>query len=122
MAARALHDRGGPSQHLREAAHGGTAVSLALVSCVAVSACRTPQTAGRRYAFCPTAKYNNMPTTGSSSTIKAQSSFPVPDIELTRNWLRVFGNAEASRMGHGVGQQRHTRAVRSEKWWDSVAA
>src|SRR6266446_7879052 len=24
-------------------------------------------------------------------------------------------------MGQGVGQQRHTRAVRSEKWWDSVA-
>ena len=38
------------------------------------------------------------------------------------NWLRVFGHAEASRMGTGVWQQRHTRAVRSEKWWDSVAA
>src|SRR6266446_5663950 len=38
------------------------------------------------------------------------------------NWLRVFGHAEASRMGQGVWQQRHTRAVRSEKWWDSVAA
>ena len=31
------------------------------------------------------------------------------------NWLRVFGHAEASRMGQGVGQQRHTRVVRSEK-------
>jgi hypothetical protein len=41
---------------------------------------------------------------------------------LLWNWLRVFGHAEASRMGQGVGQQRHTRAVRSEKWWDSVAA
>src|SRR6266446_9143993 len=39
-----------------------------------------------------------------------------------KNWLRVFGNAEASRMGQGGGQQRHTRAERSEKWWDSVAA
>ena len=39
-----------------------------------------------------------------------------------RNWLRVFGNAEASRMGSGVGQQRYTSAVRSEKWRDSVAA
>jgi hypothetical protein len=38
------------------------------------------------------------------------------------NWLRVFGNAEASRMGQGVGQPRQTRAVPSEKWWDSVAA
>src|SRR5712691_5150512 len=41
---------------------------------------------------------------------------------LRMNWLRVFGHAEASRMGQGVWQQRHTRAVRSEKWWDSVAA
>ena len=38
------------------------------------------------------------------------------------HWLRVFGNAEASRMGQGVGQQRHTREVQSEKWWDSVTA
>ncbi len=43
-------------------------------------------------------------------------------IRLNLNWLRVFGHAEASRMGQGVWQQRHTRAVRSEKWWDSVAA
>src|SRR5207249_9415801 len=41
---------------------------------------------------------------------------------LSMNWLRVFGNAEASRMGQGGGQQHHTRAERSEKWWDSVAA
>jgi hypothetical protein len=41
---------------------------------------------------------------------------------LNKKWLRVFGNAEASRMGQGVGQQRHTRAVRSEKWRDSVVA
>jgi len=33
-----------------------------------------------------------------------------------RNWLQVFGNAEASHMGQSVGQPRHTRAVRSEKW------
>jgi hypothetical protein len=45
-------------------------------------------------------------------------SYPV----LAMDWLRVFGNAEASRMGQGVGQQRHTRAVQSEKWWDSVTA
>ena len=38
------------------------------------------------------------------------------------NWLRVFSNAEASRMGHGVGPQRHTRAERSEKGWYSMAA
>jgi len=31
------------------------------------------------------------------------------------NWLRVFRSAEASRMGQGGRQQRHTRAVRSEK-------
>jgi len=31
-------------------------------------------------------------------------------------WLRVFGNAKASRMGQGGGHQRHTRAVRPEKW------
>ena len=37
------------------------------------------------------------------------------------NWLRVFGHAAASRMGHGGGQQRHTSAVQSEKWGDSVA-
>src|SRR5438132_3490562 len=37
------------------------------------------------------------------------------------NWLRVFGNAEASRIGQDVWQQRHTRTVRSEKWWYSVA-
>src|SRR2546422_1203603 len=41
---------------------------------------------------------------------------------LSKNWLRVFGHAEASRMGSGVGQQRYTRAVRSAKWRDSVAA
>jgi hypothetical protein len=39
-----------------------------------------------------------------------------------RNWLRVFGHVEASRMGQGVWQPLHTRAGRSEKWWDSVAA
>jgi hypothetical protein len=38
------------------------------------------------------------------------------------NWLRVFGNAEASRMSQGVGQQRHKRAVGSAKWWDLVTA
>jgi len=38
------------------------------------------------------------------------------------NWLRVFGDAEASRMGQGGGQQRYPRAVQSEKWGDSVAA
>jgi cytochrome P450 len=37
------------------------------------------------------------------------------------NWLRILGNAEASRIGQGVWQQLHTRAVQSEKWWDSVA-
>src|SRR5713101_115292 len=31
------------------------------------------------------------------------------------NWLRVLRSAEAARIGPGVGQQRHTRAVRSEK-------
>src|SRR5882724_12038096 len=34
---------------------------------------------------------------------------------LSANWLRVFCRAEASRMGHGVRQPLHTRAVRSEK-------
>jgi len=38
------------------------------------------------------------------------------------NWLRVFGNAEASRLGQGVWPQLHARAVPSEKWWDSMAA
>src|SRR6266851_1413053 len=37
------------------------------------------------------------------------------------NWLRVFGNAEASRMSQGVWPQLHARAVPSEQWWDSVA-
>jgi len=41
---------------------------------------------------------------------------------LKMNWLRVSGHTEASRMGHGVGQQRHTRAEWSEKWRDSMAA
>src|SRR6266849_5359958 len=31
------------------------------------------------------------------------------------NWLRVLRSAEAARIGPGVWQQRHTRAVRSEK-------
>ncbi len=31
------------------------------------------------------------------------------------NWLRVFRSAEASRLGHGVSQPLHARAVRSEK-------
>ena len=31
------------------------------------------------------------------------------------NWWRVLRSAEASRIGPGVGQQRHTRAVRAEK-------
>ena len=33
---------------------------------------------------------------------------------LQVNWLRVFGNAEAARMGQGVWQQLHTRAVRQK--------
>jgi hypothetical protein len=37
------------------------------------------------------------------------------------NWLRVFGHAEVSRMGQGVGQPRHTRAVLSEQWRYSMA-
>src|SRR5712691_8145724 len=40
------------------------------------------------------------------------SLFP-PGLPL--NWLRVLRSAEAARIGPGVGQQRHTRAVRSEK-------
>src|SRR2546425_11009553 len=31
------------------------------------------------------------------------------------DWLRVLRSAEAARIGPGVWQQRHTRAVRSEK-------
>jgi hypothetical protein len=31
------------------------------------------------------------------------------------NWLRVFRGADASRIGPGGGQERHTRAVWSEK-------
>lgn len=34
---------------------------------------------------------------------------------ITMNWLRVFSSAEASRLGHGVSQQQHTRAMRLEK-------
>jgi hypothetical protein len=34
-------------------------------------------------------------------------SYPV----LSMNWLRVFGNAEASRMGQGVGQQGFDHGV-----------
>src|SRR5712692_11855896 len=34
---------------------------------------------------------------------------------FTLNWLRVFGSADASRIGRDGRQQRHTRAVRSEK-------
>ena len=43
--------------------------------------------------------------------------------------LRVFRRADASRMGQGLGQQRHTKAVRSEKCvvlrrrtWDGTAS
>src|SRR6266571_4943306 len=39
---------------------------------------------------------------------------------LIMNWLRVFRSAEAARVGQGGRQQRHTRAVRSEKWGGSV--
>jgi hypothetical protein len=38
-----------------------------------------------------------------------------------QNWLWVFGNAEAFRIGQGVWAQLHARAVLSEQWWDSVA-
>jgi hypothetical protein len=31
------------------------------------------------------------------------------------NWLRVFRSADATRLGHGVRQERQTRAVQSEK-------
>jgi hypothetical protein len=34
---------------------------------------------------------------------------------LSLNWLRVFRSAAASRIGPSIGQQRHTRAVWSEK-------
>ena len=46
----------------------------------------------------------------------------VLDESIPLHWLRVFGDAEASRMGQGGGHQRHTSAVRSEKGGDSVAA
>ena len=61
---------------------------------------------------------------GSAPVLVKKSIAPAPlkDIALSRNWLRVFRSAEAARLGPGVGQQRHTRAVRSKKWWDSVAA
>jgi len=35
---------------------------------------------------------------------------------------RYRGTPPLLAMGQGGGQQRHTRAERSEKWWDSVAA
>ena len=35
---------------------------------------------------------------------------------------RYRGTPPLLAMGQGGGQQRHTRAVSSEKWWDSVAA
>src|SRR2546425_2312833 len=38
-----------------------------------------------------------------------------PSNDISMNWLRVFRSAEASRISPGVGQQLHTRAVRSEK-------
>jgi predicted cupin superfamily sugar epimerase len=41
--------------------------------------------------------------------------------DIPLNWLRVFGNAEASRLGQDVWPQRHARVVPSEKWCDSVA-
>jgi len=34
--------------------------------------------------------------------------------ESIMNWLRVFGNTEAVRIGQGVWQQLHTRAVRQK--------
>ena len=43
-------------------------------------------------------------------------------VTLAMNWLQVFGNAEASRMGQGVRPQLHARAMPSEKRRDSVAA
>ena len=46
----------------------------------------------------------------------------VLDESISLHWLRVFGDAEASRMGQGVWQPRHTSAARSEKGEDSVAA
>ncbi len=50
-----------------------------------------------------------------------QSNGPVRSATLSMNWLRVFGHTEVSRMGQGRGQPRHTRAVRSEQCWDSMA-
>ena len=41
---------------------------------------------------------------GRVSDVEMMTSMPL--IYKTLNWLRVFGNAEASRMGSGVGQQR----------------
>ncbi len=31
------------------------------------------------------------------------------------NWLRVFRRADAARIGQGLWQQRHTKAMQSEK-------
>src|SRR5262245_38607737 len=38
-----------------------------------------------------------------------------PIIGMIANWLRVFRRADASRMGQGRRQQRHTQAVPPEK-------
>src|SRR5713101_4125736 len=51
---------------------------------------------------------------GSGSNPASLAGTDGPQI-LRVNWLRVLRSAEAARIGPGVGQQRHTRAVRSEK-------
>src|SRR5712691_4226092 len=47
---------------------------------------------------------------------------PANGVLYLLNWLRVFGNAAASRMGHGVWPSLHARTVPSKKWWASTAA
>src|SRR5439155_18252450 len=81
-------------KYILEQSHGVPPVSVALDhitfkeegSCgySSVKTVRSIDIIHCNYAFCPTAKYSSIPTTGSSSTIKTHSSLPSPDIELTR--------------------------------------
>jgi hypothetical protein len=62
------------------------------------------------------------PALAPGDRLTGQSDCPVRSATFSMNWWRVFGHAEVSRMGQGVGQPRHTRAVLSAQWWDSRAA
>jgi hypothetical protein len=90
----------------------GVATPLAF----AITECLTADTATRRGQVASRGAAPDIPRFAQDGACQ-----DLPKATHGENWLRVFGDAGAVRMGQGVGQQLHTRAVRSEKWWDSVA-